>query len=89
MRTGVYQNVNRNTAVVVQHKGARVAYLTMVSGAVELESCSAEKFAHDWPLYLEGYPITRAIRHYSRTGLRVSDAAADALRIVAARLAGG
>ena len=68
LKTGVYQSHQRRCVVVVKtdRKTGRVYYLKSEDSTVSLESSWREKFVRDDPLYLENYPLLRAVRGLAR-----------------------
>lgn len=62
MKTGVYLDAGRHTAAVVKVSKTSVWFLSFHKGYVDLSTCSIERFLHDWPIRLEGYPVTRAVQ---------------------------
>lgn len=95
LRTGVYQDWHRHSAIVVRVKNGTVTYLTMnvttlerVGGQMAYTSmkeqvsvCSAEesRFCKQYDIYLPDYPVLRAVRVYWRSGLTVTE---DAERVI-------
>jgi len=82
IHTGVYLSPNRNTAVVVRSKEGKVAFLTFLSGTIELRETFAFSFARDYPLALPNYPAKRALRAYRKAGLPVHPLAEKVFRAV-------
>lgn len=82
MKTGVYQDRERHTAIVIKSAKNKVMYLTMRTGQITLETASEERFARDWPRFLPAHPPVKACKQYRRSGLYMSDEAARALYAV-------
>lgn len=82
VRTGVYMNDHRKTAVVVRVKEAKAYFLTSLTGTIELQVESVVTFGRSWPIFLPNYPARRAARHYQNSGLAVEASAGSILRSV-------
>lgn len=101
LRTGVYLDQHRHSAIVLRVKDGRVVYLTMnptrtvnvqgretfevIAQRVSLCSVSDREFAHQYEIYMPGYPVLKAIKTYWRSGLDVTPEAKEAIRKVAQR----
>jgi hypothetical protein len=61
---GVYLNHNRHSAVMVRQDHNGVWFLTMMDGTIEVRHLSVERFLHEFSVFLEFYPVNRALRIY-------------------------
>lgn len=82
----VYVTAHRDTCIVLWTKNNHVEFVTKRKGFVDIESCSASKFARDWPVCLDNYPVLRAIRMYIDSDLRKEPLAVASLRTLRARM---
>lgn len=80
--TGVYLNACRNNAIVVKSKGVNVWYLTMETGKITLECCSAERFLHNFNLRLPDYPVLRAVRKYKDSLLSCDEQSERVIKVL-------
>lgn len=80
VRTGVYLDHGRHSAIVVKVKDSIVYYLTFISGSVTLERRSVEAFTAAFNIQLYMYPLLRAARRYAESGLAINTEARTVLR---------
>jgi len=61
---GVYLDPHRSSAIVTNVANGKVQAVYLRGTGIEMESCSDERFAHDFCIALPHYPIRRAARIY-------------------------
>ena len=98
LKTGVYLDWHRHSAVVVRIKDGTVVYLTMNETVIErfggkfaymptkqhvaLCQTSDSRFAHQFDIFLPSYPILRAVKAYWRSGLDVTPEAKKVMQLI-------
>jgi hypothetical protein len=102
LRTGVYQDWHRHSAIVVRIKDGNVSYLTMNETALErvggqmaytsvnerVAFCTMKEaaFTKQFDIYLPDYPVLRAVRVYWRSGLSVTPEAERVIKLLLVNL---
>lgn len=79
---GVYLNGNRNTAICIKHTETGLWFLTMLSGQITLEHCSADKFQYEWRIPMPLYPLRRALRLYNESYLTRDEQCQKVMRVL-------
>lgn len=82
---GIYMTHNRNTAIVANVGQRLVHFVTMMNGSIELLHWSKDRFVHEFNYRLEGYPLRRAARVYTKSYLDKTETAVRALNLLLAR----
>lgn len=82
MKTGVYLDRNRYSAIVVKVKHGDVWYLTFMSGVIQLLKTTVGPFEHEFNLYLESYPVGRAVKKYWEYEFRATPEAYKVMQVI-------
>lgn len=82
MRTGIYLDYGRHSAIVVRVKDGTAMYLSMATGKVSLCQSSIERFLHDFIIAMPNYPVLKAAKIYYYSGLEIEEAAERVLKLL-------
>ena len=77
---GVYLDSHRSSAIVTSVAHGKVQAVCLRGTGIEIQSCSDERFAHDFSIALPHYPIRRAARIYLNSPIPKTDKAERELR---------